>query len=66
MAVTDLAPPKAELGEMTPAELVNLIRAECSRPGMSRACGLDDFDELAARFLDTASVAAADIDALAH
>lgn len=34
MAVIDLAPPKAELGEMTPAELVDLIRAECSRPGM--------------------------------
>ena len=36
------------------------------KTGIARACGLDDFDELAARFLDTASVAAADIDALAH
>ena len=35
------------------------------KTGIARACGLDDFDELAARFLDTASVAAADIDALA-
>ncbi len=36
------------------------------RTGIARACGLDDFDALAARFHDTASLAAADIDALAH
>jgi len=36
------------------------------KTGIARACGLDDFDALAARFLDTASLAAADIDALAH
>ncbi len=36
------------------------------RTGIAQACGTDDFDALAARFRDTASLAAADIDALAH
>ncbi len=35
------------------------------RTGIARACGMDDFDALAARFHDTAYLAAADIDALA-
>ena len=34
--------------------------------GVARACGLDDFGALAAAFHDTAPLAAADIDALAH
>ncbi len=34
--------------------------------GIARACGLDDFGALAAAFHDTAPLAAADIDALAH
>ena len=33
---------------------------------IARACALDDFDALAARFHDTAPIAAADLDALAH
>ena len=33
MTITDAAPAKAELAEMTPAEFVDLIRAECMRPG---------------------------------
>ena len=36
------------------------------KTGIARACGLDDFDALAARFQETASLAAADSDALAH
>ncbi|MDE2805627.1 MAG: fatty acid desaturase [Gemmatimonadota bacterium] len=36
------------------------------RTGIARACGLNDFDALVTRFHDTASLAAADIDALAH
>ena len=36
------------------------------RTGIARACGLDDFDALADRFLDAATLAADDIDALAN
>jgi len=34
MTFTDIAPPGAELAEMTPAEFVNRLRAECARPGL--------------------------------
>ena len=33
MTITDLAPAREELAEMTPEEFVGLIRAECSKPG---------------------------------
>jgi pyrroloquinoline-quinone synthase len=33
MTVVDIAPAKDELAEMSPAEFVGLIRAECARPG---------------------------------
>ena len=36
------------------------------RTGIAMACGLDDFDALAARFHDTAPLAAADLGALEH
>lgn len=32
MTITDVAPAETELAEMTPAEFVDLIRAECMRP----------------------------------
>ena len=33
MTITDIAPAKAELAEMSPEEFVTLLRAECSQPG---------------------------------
>ena len=33
MAITDLSPGRQELAELTPAEFVGLIRAECAKPG---------------------------------
>lgn len=37
MTLTDIAPAKAELAEMTPAEFVSLLRAECAKPGHGMA-----------------------------